>query len=48
MESNKYIMVEDKRVYKTPNIPNATDYYDINESKEDREERIYLYSEVVD
>lgn len=34
------------RIYKTPDIPKPENYYDISETKEEREERIWLYSEV--
>ena len=45
---DKYIMNEGERAYKTPKAPNISDYYDINETEEERAERIYLYSEVKD
>ena len=47
-ENNKYIIVSNKRVYKTPNAPKIEDYYDTNESEKERLERLYLYSEVYD
>lgn len=42
----KYIYEEKNREYKTPSQPRPEDYYDVEETKEEREERIYLYSEV--
>lgn len=42
----KYIIEEKAKKYKGPKLPNAEDYFDINESVEERAERIYLYSEV--
>ena len=42
----KYIISEGKVTYKTPSQPKIEDYYDINETEEERKERIYLYSEV--
>ena len=42
----KYIIEEGTREYKTPKAPNVQDYYDVNETEEERAERIYLYSEV--
>lgn len=42
----KYIYEEKNREYKRPSEPKAQDYYDVNETEEERSERIYLYSEV--
>lgn len=42
----KYIISEGKVDYKIPSQPKIEDYYDINETNEDRAERIFLYSEV--
>ncbi|MDU6296809.1 hypothetical protein [Clostridium celatum] len=42
----KYIIEEGTREHKTPKVPNIQDYYDVNETEEERAERIYLYSEV--
>ncbi len=42
----EYIIEEGTREHKTPKVPNIKDYYDINETTEERAERIYLYSEV--
>lgn len=44
----KYIIEEEKMKYKTPKVPNIKDYYDVNESAEDRAERLFLYSEVME
>ena len=44
----KYEIKEEEYKIKRPQQPRAEDYYDVTESKEEREERIYLYSEVVD
>lgn len=43
---DKYIIEEGTREYKTPKLPDIEDYYDVNETKKEREERIFLYSEV--
>lgn len=45
---NKYVIIEGDYVYKSPQKPSPSDYHDITESQEDREERIYLYSEVIE
>lgn len=42
----EFIIEEGIREYKTPKTPNIQDYYDVNETEEERAERIYLYSEV--
>ena len=42
----KYIIEEGTKNYKGPKVPNIKDYYDVNESAEDRAERLFLYSEV--
>lgn len=42
----KHIIVEETKKHKGPKLPKAEDYFDINESSEERRERIYLYSEV--
>ncbi|MDK0734734.1 hypothetical protein P7A61_04030 [Clostridium perfringens] len=42
----KYIIEEETKNYKGPKLPKSEDYFDINESLEERRERIYLYSEV--
>lgn len=42
----KHIIVEETKKYKGPKLPKPEDYFDINESLENRKERIYLYSEV--
>lgn len=44
----KYEIKEEEYKIKRPQQPRVEDYYDVTESKEEREERIYLYSEVVD
>ena len=44
----KYEIKEEEYKIIRPQQPRAEDYYDVTESKEEREERIYLYSEVVD
>lgn len=41
-------MVEREIVIKKPQKPKPEDYYDILETEEERAERIYLYSEVVE
>lgn len=45
---SEYEIKEGEYIYKTPNVPKAEDYYDINETAEERANRIYLYSEVID
>ncbi|MDB1930007.1 hypothetical protein ABHA37_08240 [Clostridium tertium] len=45
MENEKYIIVEGENVIKTPNQPNPSDYFDILETEQEREARIYLYSD---
>ncbi len=42
----EYIIEEGIREYKMPNEPKIEDYYDLNETEEERKERICLYSEV--
>lgn len=42
----KYIIEENNRVFKRPMQPKQEDYYDIEETEEERKERIFLYSEV--
>lgn len=46
MEETKYIFEEEEKVIKTNDKPLACDYYDLNETTEERAERIYLYDEV--
>lgn len=41
-----YTIEEGTIIYKIPNEPKIEDYHDINETEEERKERIYLYSEV--
>jgi hypothetical protein len=41
----KYIITEGENIIKKPKIPSPGDYYDINETPEERAERIYLYSD---
>lgn len=43
---DKHIMREGTMIYKTPKTPKIEDYYDVNETEEERAERIFLYSEV--
>lgn len=44
--NEEYVIKEGTREYKIPKIPNTQDYYDLNETEEERTERIYLYDEV--
>lgn len=44
--NEEYVIKEGIREYKTPKTPNIQDYYDLNETTEERAERIYLYDEV--
>lgn len=48
MKDFKYIIESEKKNYKTPKQPKIEDYYDVNESEEERKFRIYLYSEVIE
>lgn len=42
----KYIITEGESIIKANEKPKPEDYFDILETEEEREERIYLYSEV--
>lgn len=44
--NEKYVISEGENNFKTPKQPRPQDYYDVNETEEERAERIYLYSEV--
>lgn len=35
-DKQKYIIINEKMIYKTPKEPNPSDYYDIDESKDER------------
>lgn len=43
---DKHIICEGTVIHKTPKMPKIEDYYDVNETEEERAERIFLYSEV--
>lgn len=47
-EEIKYEILEKEVEIKRPNSPDPKDYYDILESESERQERIFLYSEVVE
>ena len=48
MENEKYIITEGTYIYKTPKQPKPSDLYNIDETAEERAERIYLYNEVIE
>lgn len=39
----KYIFIPSQKEIKRPSQPKPSDYYDLLETNEEREERIYLY-----
>ncbi|MBI5993969.1 hypothetical protein [Clostridium perfringens] len=43
---SQYVIKEGEYTYKVPQKPKASDYYDVLETDKEREERIFLYSEV--
>lgn len=47
-EELKYEITVGELEIKRPNSPEPSNYYDILEGEEERKERIFLYSEVVE
>lgn len=42
-DNKKYIFIPSQKEIKRPSQPKPSDYYDLLETKEERQERIYLY-----